>query len=1120
MMRKLVVFLTAAILICLPLAANALGFGSLKLNSSLNEPLNAEIELLSASSADISSLSVKLASSDAFLRAGIDRTALMGELKFAVKQHDNGAYYIAVTSKSPVREPFLNFLLEMNWQNGRMLREYTMLLDPPIQATKQPAVVEAAPTVAPAEVAQQEVVEPAETPFVEMPAEAAVVEPEPEAEFEIVTPSETDIPLAETAAVVGAVTVLGEEGEVIEPAEAEMPVVAEAEGVAEPLPDDIPVLSEDGVITESAFEEMPVAAEEIIAEPVVEDVAVLSEEGMVVEPVPEDVAVLSEEGELIEPAAEDVPVLTEEGLMLEAEDEVPLAEAAALGAAVPVLSEEGEVVEIAPEDMPALAEEDVVEEAVPEEAAIFADDAALLPQIPLTAYVQEEEIYQPAGELDYGIVRKGDNLWTIAEKLRPDDSISIYQVMMALLQSNPDAFVDGNVNRLKVGHVLRIDDASLLTAMSQKEAALEFQAQTDAWQGYRQQVAETTATQPIVAGEVDMGEVAEAETAGELTLASPEGTELQAGTGVSEEAVSNDIVTLQDELRQVRNDASIMRGRNNELNARLQELEDELANLQRSITIKDDELASLQQQLAELQQQPMIEPEAPVAAMEEPVQVAEPEPVPAPAEPEPAPDTAATIAEPAPVVEETAEIAATSPVEEAVVEEKPTQPTPPPVAAAPVETQPPVEEGLVDSVMTTVMGVVDVAGESVSGLLGDMLGDSLIIYIALPAILVLMILVLILVRRRRKAGQAYQESILTGGPASVTGAEAAEESEEESSFLSDFAVSGAGAIQTGDSEVDPLTEADVFMAYGRYEAAEERLTDAIKSEPNRPELKLKLLELFHATKNKPSFENTAEDFYASLGEDARSNPMWQKVAAMGGELVPGNPLFSGAGDSELPDLAASQDPGVSLSDSQVMDIGLDTGVFDSADIGAPAAQEAAGGMDFNLDIGGGGDTLTPSAAEAKAEETGGLDFNLDMGTESTEAAAPEPEPELAQDSGSLDFDLDLGSVSEPESAPATSEMEFSLDAEDDTSSFDLGGSFDSGTEAVTEPTADDMAMGGLGSDDFDIGGGDEVGTKLDLAKAYIDMGDPDGAKSILDEVMAEGNDTQKSEAQTLLDQIA
>ena len=453
------------------------------------------------------------------------------------------------------------------------------------------------------------------------------------------------------------------------------------------------------------------------------------------------------------------------------------------------------------------------------------------------------------------------------------------------------------------------------------------------------------------------------------------------------------------------------------------------------------------------------------------------------------------------------------------------------------------------------MGMIQMVGDTLSGMFGNMVGDSLLIFIALPVLLVLIILVLILVRRRRKAGQSYQESILTGGPASVTGAEAAEESEEESSFLSDFAVSGAGAIQTQDSEVDPLTEADVFMAYGRYEAAEERLADAIKNEPTRLELKLKLLELYHATKSKPSFENAAEDFYASLGDGANTNPMWQKVAAMGAELVPGNPLFSGGrAAADLPDLAATQDPGVSLSDSQVMDIGLDTGVFEAADIGAPAPAADAGGMDFNLDF---GETATPEPAATEqaggmdfnldmgestpaAEESGGMDFNLDMG-ESTPAAEEEkggldfsldmgespsePTPASADDS-SLDFDLDLGS--EISSSPETAEMEMSMDFaaaeepgnEDDTMSFDLGEGLDSGTQSMPEPTMDDLAFDTAESEDLDIVGGDEVGTKLDLAKAYIDMGDPDGARSILDEVMSEGSDSQKQEAQALLGQIA
>ena len=167
-------------------------------------------------------------------------------------------------------------------------------------------------------------------------------------------------------------------------------------------------------------------------------------------------------------------------------------------------------------------------------------------------------------------------------------------------------------------------------------------------------------------------------------------------------------------------------------------------------------------------------------------------------------------------------------------------------------------------------------------------------------------------------------------------------------------------------------------------------------------------------------------------------------------------------------------------------------------------------MDFDFNLG--------ESAPAAEEDKGGLDFSLDTGASAS-----------GEDSGSLDFDLDMGS--DDSSSPATAEMEMSMDfnldesgldeaEKDDTMSFDLGEGFDSGTDSMPQPTMDDMAFDTAESEDLDIGGGDEVGTKLDLAKAYIDMGDPDGARSILDEVMAEGSASQKQEAQALLDQIA
>jgi pilus assembly protein FimV len=137
MLRKLAVFIVSAGLTMSPLSVQALGFGGVKLKSSLNEKLNAEVALLSANANDVQSLTIKLATEEAFLRSGIDRTALLNKLKFKVKQRANGDYYIHLTTSETVREPFMNFLLEMNWKNGRMLREYTMLIDPPGRAPKQ-----------------------------------------------------------------------------------------------------------------------------------------------------------------------------------------------------------------------------------------------------------------------------------------------------------------------------------------------------------------------------------------------------------------------------------------------------------------------------------------------------------------------------------------------------------------------------------------------------------------------------------------------------------------------------------------------------------------------------------------------------------------------------------------------------------------------------------------------------------------------------------------------------------------------------------------------------------------------------------------------------------------------
>ncbi|MDZ7644088.1 MAG: hypothetical protein U5K76_07685 [Woeseiaceae bacterium] len=109
----------------------ALGLGDIRLDSALNEPLVAEIELLSATAEEMQNLDVALASAATFERYGLDRPVFLQSLEFEIVRRGNAATVIRVTSPVPITEPFVTFLVEATWPAGRLLREYTVLLDPP-----------------------------------------------------------------------------------------------------------------------------------------------------------------------------------------------------------------------------------------------------------------------------------------------------------------------------------------------------------------------------------------------------------------------------------------------------------------------------------------------------------------------------------------------------------------------------------------------------------------------------------------------------------------------------------------------------------------------------------------------------------------------------------------------------------------------------------------------------------------------------------------------------------------------------------------------------------------------------------------------------------------------------
>ena len=123
----------------------ALGLGPVTTNSALNEPFEGRIEILNAIAEDFDNLTVGLAGADHFDRAGVVLNPVLLKLKFEFGQPGVGADHITISSKDPIREPFLNFLLELNWSNGRLLREYTVLLDPPLYDPNRGMAPEAPP---------------------------------------------------------------------------------------------------------------------------------------------------------------------------------------------------------------------------------------------------------------------------------------------------------------------------------------------------------------------------------------------------------------------------------------------------------------------------------------------------------------------------------------------------------------------------------------------------------------------------------------------------------------------------------------------------------------------------------------------------------------------------------------------------------------------------------------------------------------------------------------------------------------------------------------------------------------------------------------------------------------
>lgn len=950
--RKLVLAIAAASALTSGMA-HALGLGEVSLKSALDQPLDAEIELLEVRDLATGELIPSLASPDDFSKAGVDRQFFLSDLKFTPVIKPNGKSVIHVTSSKPVREPYLNFLVQVMWPNGRLLREYTLLLDPPLYSPQAAA--------------------------------AATVPQMPKA------------------------------------APAPRPVVA------------------------------------------------------------------------------------------------PVRPAVAAIAPAPVQAQ------------------------------------AARPAASSSRKLEGKE-YKTASS---------DTLWEIARRV-PGGTVQ--QTMLAIQDLNPDAFVGGNINRLKRGQVLRLPDPQQITSRSASDALAQVTEQTTAWREGRSVAVsgnrQLDATKRNAAGAAP----AQTESKDSLRLVAAEAGKASAG---SDKGANGDSKALSDKLEVTKESLDSTRRENGELKGRMTDLQSQLDKLQRLIQLKDDQLAKLQADLAAKGKA------APAVPAKEAAPVAAPAPAPA-KEATPAVAPSAPAAPVAPVAAPAAEVATKPATPDFNYSEEAAKPATP--APAPAEAAKPAVAAKPAKPVQVAPAPAPVVEPQSSSFVDDLLANPMLLGIAGGGGLLALLVGLMVVSRRNALKEAELQNSLSAEDDSLDNdlEMPASSFDELDGVAADDAANEATQERVTAQTADVLGEADIYIAYGKFTQAAELLQNAINQEPQRSDLRLKLLEVQAELGDRDAFARQEAELREIGGANADLDlikakyPSMVAAAAVGAATGMDDELDTFSLDDLDLDEPAPQAaaPGQDMDDAfdlslDELDVNLDDEVLPaSATQSAPVSDFADLSLDndFALDV--------PVAAPATTDEDLGFDLELDMPDET-----PEDSLELADDLA--DFSLELEADAQAASADEAEDFLLSLDDEPATPSLtdelstlsleepealaaadlELPADFDLslGDDEPAQPSADSFAAkldqvsselddlsGSLesadellgpevslaaaapadsldGDDDFDfLSGTDEAATKLDLARAYIDMGDTEGARDILDEVVAEGNDGQQQEARDLL----
>ncbi|MGF2734924.1 FimV/HubP family polar landmark protein [Marinobacter sp. DUT-1] len=1039
--------------------AQALGLGEIELQSYLNEPLDAEIVLPQSRGVSPGDVLVNIASDTAYERVGLDRNQFLSKLRFEVVTGTDGNLVVNVSSREPLREPYLNFLLELTWPNGRLMREYAVLVDPP--------------------------------------------------------------------------------------------VYAEDSGVRE------------------------------------------------------QVAAPSSTTRTSEPAAQ--PTRSSESIRRQAEAESSLGRG------------------------------------------------------------YSADTFGPTGP--------SDTLWTIASRVRPDNSVSMQQVMLAIQDLNPDAFIGGNINRLKRGEVLRVPTRDQIQTRTRAEATRIVSQQNQEFQSPQRTVDATPTpqqTQPteqaataggdaelklLVAEESDSRDTADGGSAGG-------DSDLPGGVDAGE-------AIAMEELESARRE-------NAELNSRVDDLQDQVETLQRLLELKNSQLAEMQQMAGEGDAE-AVAGEAGAPGEGEAAATASAEDAAEPGSEETGADEMSET-----VASATGSDSAAGEGEQGVAGAETDMAADEDVAAegfddaaqaagaagqaAADQAEADATSSSAESADATVADDAAAAGgqepeeeaaaapsqqqtqsaqqppapqKAFPGNIIDMIVNNPMYQIALGGGLILLLLLLLLLARRNanREKEFYDELN-------------ADSEGESDSFEVDLGEDEAKAPEAADA----LAEADRYVAYGQTDQAVQTLETAISREPSRTDLRLKLLALYADNQDRQGFEKQFGEIEAFEDEDALAEANALRSRLEEAESVPSiddleSQLRSDSFGTAEEDASAETSSEAEVSDELLADqydaskeeqVENEFGDFDTefaefdlsdveqaeeksedaADTESEAAENRDDTIEFDLSS---LETEDEGEPEAKNEETDFSSLEMDLeepAEESKEGQSdefslePEDEPgkpadaegeEMESELSGLDesfldeLDAELDKVAGEDELGGDEIEESSLDdLELDVSDEDLAlmeefsDSADTTNHREEEPASLDEELGledtlgegdvmgegeepspeqevaeteeleDLGTlenlaeqeapaadeaaeeeipvanektdrpapvdideselgedDDFDfLAGTDEAATKLDLARAYIEMGDSDGARDILEEVALEGDDAQKAEAQDLLKNLS